>query len=68
MEERIGAYRIMVRRAEGKRPLGRRRRRGEDNVKMDVKELGFEDDWIDLAHVRDKWRTLANKIMKPRRP
>jgi hypothetical protein len=47
MGETRGTYRILVGRAEGKRPLGRRRRRGEDNVTMGVKELGFED-WTGL--------------------
>jgi hypothetical protein len=47
MGERRGTYRILVGRAEGKRPLGRRRHRWEDNVTMGVKELGFED-WIGL--------------------
>jgi hypothetical protein len=47
---------------EGKRPLGRHRRRREDNVKMNLKEIGwFVMDWIYLARDRDQWRTLAHK-------
>jgi hypothetical protein len=50
-----GAYSILVGRAEGRRPLGRPRRRWEDNMKMDLREIGFRDvDWIHLAQDRDK--------------
>jgi len=49
---------------EGKRPLGRPRRRWEDNIKMDVQELGCEAiDWIELAQDRDRWRALVNAVM-----
>jgi hypothetical protein len=49
---------------EGKRPLGRPRRRWEDNIKMDFKEVRFRCmDWIDLAQDRDRWRALANAVM-----
>jgi hypothetical protein len=49
----MGAYNILVGRPEGRRPLGRRRRRWEDNIKMDLREIGFGDvDWIDLALVK----------------
>jgi hypothetical protein len=52
MGERRGAYRVLVGRPEGKRPLGRRRRRWEDNVKMDLREIGIDGaDWIQLAFV-----------------
>ena len=49
---------------EGKRPLGRRRRRQEDNIKMDLQEVGCEDmDWTDVAQDRDRWRALVNAVM-----
>jgi len=48
----------------GKRPLGRPRRRWEDNIKMDLKEVGCEGvDWIELAQDRDRWRELVNVVM-----
>jgi hypothetical protein len=47
--------------SEGKKPLGRLRRRWEDNTKMDIQEVGCEDmDWIDLVQDRDRWRTVVN--------
>jgi hypothetical protein len=56
-----GAYRILVGRPEGRRPLGRRRRRWEDNIKMDIEDVGWVGmDWIELAQNRDKWRALVN--------
>jgi hypothetical protein len=64
MEEGRGAYRILVGRAEGRRPLGRPRRRWEDNIKMDLQEVGWECvDWIDMAQDRDRWRALVNAVM-----
>jgi hypothetical protein len=64
MGEVRSAYNILVRRPEGRRPLGRPRRRWEDNIKMDLREIGFGDmDWIDLAQVRDRWRALVNTVM-----
>jgi hypothetical protein len=49
---------------EGRRPLGRPRRRWEDNIKMDLLEVGWEGaDWIDLAQDRDRWRALVNAVM-----
>jgi hypothetical protein len=54
-----GAYNILVGRPEGRRPLGRPRRRWEDNIQMDLREIGFRDvDWIYLAQDRDRWRLL----------
>jgi hypothetical protein len=54
---------------EGKRPLGRPRRRWVDNIKMDLREIGWDDmDWIDLAQDRDQWRALVNKVMNLRVP
>jgi hypothetical protein len=52
---------------EGKRPLGRPRRRWEDNIKMDLQEVGFEVmNWIELAQDRDRWRALVNAVMNLR--
>jgi hypothetical protein len=56
-------------RPEGRRPLGRPRRRWEDNIKMDLREIGFGDvDWIHLAQDRDRWRALVNTVMNLRVP
>jgi hypothetical protein len=58
------AYRIWVGKPEGKRSLGRPRRRWVDNIKMDLREIGWESiDWIELAQVRDQWRALVNTVM-----
>jgi len=58
-ESRI-LYRVMEGKSEGKRPLGRPRSRWEDNIKMDLQEVGCGGmDWIDLAQDRDRWRTLV---------
>jgi hypothetical protein len=70
---RIGAkrnaYRILVGKPGGKRPLGRPRRRWVDNIKMNLREIGWDGmDWIDLAHDRDQWRALVNKVMNLRVP
>jgi hypothetical protein len=55
------AYRILVGKSEGKRPVGRPKRRWEENIKMDLREKGWGGvDWIDLAQERDQWRTLGN--------
>jgi hypothetical protein len=62
-------YYILVGRPEGRRPLGRPRRRWEDNIKMDLREIGFGDvDWIDLAQDRDRWRAFVNTVMNLRVP
>ena len=59
MGERRCLYRILVRKPEGRRPLGRPRRRWEDNIKMDLQEVGCGGvDWIELAQDRDRWRVL----------
>ena len=63
--ERRGAYRVLVGHIEGKRPLGRSRRRWEDNIKIGSKWLGGVD-WIDLAQDRDRWWALVNAAMKRR--
>jgi hypothetical protein len=68
-EDKRNAYRISVGKPEGKRPLGRTRRRWEDNIKMDFREIGWGGmDWIDLAQDRDQWRTLMNTVMNLRVP
>ena len=62
--ERRGAYRVLVRKPKGKRPLGRPRRRSEDNIKMHLREVGCGVmDWMELAQDRDRWRTLVNVAM-----
>ena len=64
MQETRGVYRILMGKTEGMRPLGRLRRRWQDNIKMDFYEVGCEDmDWIDVAHVRDRWRALVNALI-----
>jgi len=62
--ERRGVYRVLVGRPGGKRPLGRPRRRWEDNIKMDLQEMGCAGmDWIELVQERDRWRALVNALM-----
>jgi hypothetical protein len=69
MGEVRGAYNILVGRPEGRRPLEKPRRRWEDNVKMDPREIRFMDvDWIHLARDRDRWRALVNTVMNLRVP
>jgi hypothetical protein len=63
------AYRILVGKSEGKRPLGRPRHRLVDNIKMDLREVGWDGvDWIHLAQNRDQWRALVNTVMNLRFP
>jgi hypothetical protein len=63
------AYRILVGKPEGKRPLGRPRDRWKDNIIMDLTDIGWGGmDWIDLAQDRDQWRTLVNTVMNLRVP
>jgi len=69
MVERRGVYSVLVGKPEGKRPLGRPRLRGEDNIKMDIQEVGCRGkDWIELAEDRDRWRALMNAAMNLRVP
>ncbi|KAJ4443903.1 hypothetical protein ANN_05690 [Periplaneta americana] len=67
MGESRNAYRVLVGRLEGKRPLGRPRHRWEDNIKMGLREVGYDDrDWINLAQVRDRWLAYVRAAMKLR--
>jgi hypothetical protein len=69
MGERRGVYRVLVGKPEGKRPLGRSRQRWEDNIKMDLQEVGCGGvDWIDLDKVSDKWQALVSVVMNLRVP
>jgi hypothetical protein len=69
MGEGRGAYRILVERPWGRRPLGRHRHRWEDNIKMYLQEVGWGGtDWIDMAQDRDRWRAFVNAVMNLRVP
>jgi hypothetical protein len=69
MGEGRGVHRVLVGRSEGKRPLGRPRRRWEDNNKMDLREIGIDEvNWIRLAQDRIQWRAFVNTVMKLRIP
>ena len=62
--ERRGLYRVLVGKPEGKRPLGRPRRRWQDYIKMDLQEVGRGyGDWMGLAQDRDRWRALVRTVM-----
>jgi hypothetical protein len=64
-----GAYRVLVGRPEGKRPLGRPRRKWQDNIKMDLREIGSDGaNWIRLAQDRVQWRAFVNTVMNLRVP
>jgi hypothetical protein len=69
MRAKRNAYRILVGEPEGKRPLGRPKLKWVDNIKMDLREIGWDDmDWIDVAQNRDQWRVLVNTVMNLRVP
>ena len=69
MGEGRGVYRVLVGKPEGKRPLGRPRRRWEDNIRMDLQEVGLgHEDWIGLAQDRDGWRALVSAVRNLRVP
>ena len=61
-------HRVLMGKPEGKRPLGRPRRRWEDNIKMALREVGGGGDWMELAQDRDRWRALVNTVMNLRVP
>ena len=69
MGESRGIYRVLEGKPEGKRPLGRPRRRWEDNSKMDIQKVDCGGmDWIDMAQDKDRWRALVNAVMNLRVP
>jgi len=69
MGEMRVVYRVSVGKPEGKRQLGRPRRRWDDNIKIDLPEVGCEImDWVELAQDRDRWRTLVSVVMNSRVP
>jgi hypothetical protein len=69
MGEGRGVYRVLVGRPEGKRPLGRPRHRWEDNIKLDLREIGIDGaNWIQLAQDRFRWRDFVNTVMSLRVP
>ena len=64
MGEERGVHTVLVGMPEGKRPLGRSRRRWDDNIKMDLQEVGGDGgDWMELAQDRDRCRALVNTVM-----
>jgi hypothetical protein len=69
MGEGRGVYSILVGKPEGKRPLGRPKRRGVDNTEMDLQEVGCGSmEWIELAQYKERWLTLVNAVMNLRVP
>jgi hypothetical protein len=69
MGEKRNAYRLLMGKPEGKRPLGRARCRWVDNIRMDLGEVGWGDvDWIGLAQDRNRWRALVNSVLNLRVP
>jgi hypothetical protein len=65
MGEERNVHRVLVGKPEGKRPLGRPRRRWEDGIRMDVREIGWGSvDWIQLTQDRDRWRVLVNTVIR----
>jgi hypothetical protein len=69
MGEKRNAYRIFVGKPEGKRRLGRPRRRWVNNIKIDLREIGLDSrDWIEVGEDRDQWRALVNMVMDLRVP
>jgi hypothetical protein len=66
MEEDTEVYKVLVGKPEGKRPLGRPRRRRKDGIRMDLWEIGSGVEWIQLAQDRDRWRAFVNTVMNLR--
>jgi hypothetical protein len=68
-EEKKNVYRLLVGKPEGRRPLGRPRRRWVDNIRMDLEEVGWGGvDWIGLAQDMDRWRAVVNSVLNLRLP
>ena len=69
MEQSRNAYRVLVGKREGKRPVGRRRCRWEDNIKVDLREVGYDPgEWIELAEDREQWQAYVRAVMNLRVP
>ena len=68
MGEGRGVHRVLVGKPEGNRPLGRPKRRWEDNIKMDLRKVGKGGDWKELAQDRGRWRALVNTVLNFRIP
>jgi hypothetical protein len=69
MGQESGVHRVLVGKPEGKRPLGRPRCRWEDNIKMDLREIGVDyGDWVESAQDRDRWRALVSTVKNLRVP
>ena len=68
MGEGSGVHRVLVGKPEGRRPLGRPRHRWEDNIKIDLPEVGGGGDWVELTQDKDRWRALVNTVMNFRVP
>jgi hypothetical protein len=69
MGEKRNSYKILVREPEGKSPLGKPRRRWVDNIRMDLRKIGWDGvDWIEMSQDRDKWRALVNMVLDLRVP
>jgi hypothetical protein len=69
MRRKKNAYRLLVGKPKGKKPLERPRRRWMDNIRMDLGEVGWGDvDWINLAKDRNRWRALVNSVLNLRVP
>ena len=64
MEQSLNAYKVLVAKPEGKRPLGRPSHRWKDNIKMDLREVGCDPgEWIDLVEDKDQWRAYVRAVM-----
>ena len=68
MKEGRSAFEVLTGKPTGKRPLGRPRRRWEDNIRMDLEEIGINASWVDSAQDRNYWRTLVNAALNFRVP
>jgi hypothetical protein len=66
--EKRGAYKTLVGRPEGRRPLGRPRHRWKDNIKMDLQEMEWGLEWLELTQNKDRWQALVNAVMNLRVP